>query len=182
MLKPLVSPELKRQSYVELLGAFLGYFEALEPALRSPLMSFAEHEDAYRYLPRSALLQDDLIDLDAFEVLERARLTPARTLPNISTADRVLGSLYVLEGATQGGRIIAPRLARALKLTDFFGARYFNLFAWQQWQAFRDLVNSRESRYDPEGVAEGARDTFITLAAHLSDHLDNSTEVKNAGH
>lgn len=173
LLSPLISSQLDRHAYTQVLGAMLGYFHAFEPALCAAAAALCmEHDGSYRYLPRVERLKRDLIDLDAGEAMTRTRLGgPLLPVPGLESPDHVLGTLYVLEGATQGGRVIAPRVNRALGLDASRGARYFHLYAERQWQAFRALVSSRESRYDPERAASGARDTFNALGAHLDAWL-----------
>nr|WP_290652037.1 biliverdin-producing heme oxygenase [Aquisalimonas sp.] len=168
LLAPLTSARLDRAAYVRVLGAFFGFFRTLEPRLcRLMLPLITGEEGGYRYLPRTGELRQDLLDLNASDILEDA--CPARALasPRLETLDHVLGTLYVLEGATQGGRIIAPRVCRALGLDAVQGVRYFHAYTHGQWAAFRALMSARELQHDPEGVVDGARDTFAAVGAHL---------------
>jgi len=167
-LAPLTGDGLDRAGYVQALRAFLGFFCALEPVLQARGLPFAAgHEGSYRYLSRALPLKQDLLDLDAADAVEKAHLDHRLPIPCLETPDHVLGTLYVLEGATQGGHIIAPHVSRTLGLHALFGARYFHLYTHQQWQLFRALVVSRESQHDCACVADGARSTFTALMAHL---------------
>lgn len=173
MLTPLTTAKLDLQAYARVLGAFHGYFADLEPALRALVTPLIEEcGTTYRYLPRTDLLYRDLHDLGAGMSVERARPDCILPVPGLESADHVLGTLYVLEGATQGGRIIAPRVNRELGFDASRGAWYFHLYADRQLPSFRALVSSREARHDPERVANGARLAFVTLQAHLDAWLN----------
>lgn len=115
----------------------------------------------YRYTPRSPLLIQDLNDMG-----QRPEPIPALPpLPDLSTPWRVLGVLYVLEGATQGGRVIAPRLARSLGIDDRTGARYFTIHKradGDHWRGFTDILTGLDTPPLTELIA-GARQTFTTL-------------------
>jgi len=59
----------------------------------------------------------------------------------IADQDQALGMLYVMEGSTLGGQVIARSLSRSLGLTETHGAAYFHSYGsavvprWQETQA-----------------------------------------------
>lgn len=75
-----------------------------EPALRADLATLGECPDAYPPLPATGLFRGRIDGLAADD-------PPA-----------LLGTLYVLEGSTNGGRYIAPAVRRALGLAEHAGA------------------------------------------------------------
>ncbi|MEX0732255.1 MAG: biliverdin-producing heme oxygenase [Aquisalimonadaceae bacterium] len=173
LLQPLLEPALDQRHYAMVLAAFHGYYRALEPRLLTRLEDpFAGQDIHYHYLPRAGLLYLDLLDLKVAESGSAGHRLP---MPTLATPDHVLGTLYVLEGATQGGRVIAPRVSRALNLGPLHGARYFHLHLHEQWQHFRTLAERRQPNHDHERVAAGAIETFSTLRAHLDAWSTDST-------
>lgn len=185
VLAPLTGSNLCTETYARILSIFLGYYETVESALQCQLEPLlARHQGTYRYLPRTELIRADLRDLGRGNVGRTA--APGHNglpAPRIENAAQALGFLYVLEGATQGGRIIGPRVAARLGLTESHGARYFNLYARKQWQCFRALAQECEPLFAPEPVLKGAQQAFETLSLHLdtwmrpSDRNGNHAQV-----
>lgn len=164
LLQPLQSEALTRDDYIRVLAAFAGFYRALEPALTDAMDMLPIGRGSYRYLPRLALLQSDLDDLAAPQPGTIPLLSERPAWP---TQDALLGALYVLEGATQGGRVIAPRLAQVLKLGPDRGARYFHLYEQKQWRYFKAMLENCAGGADPLVVAASAVQTFTALHRHL---------------
>lgn len=169
VLQPLTSPALTGDDYRRVLTAFADFYRMLEPPLLDALSQLADTPDnAYGYQPRWLLLQDDLRDLCA-EIVTAPSVTLA--LPSIDDTGTLLGVLYVLEGATQGGRIIAPRLARTLGLDATCGARYFHLYEQGTWQDFKALLACYDGILDDKAVTHSAVQVFDALHQHLDYYL-----------
>lgn len=158
-LRRLIAPDQRRAEYVDLLASLHGYHHVLENALlgcRRKMPSFD-----YRWQLRYTTLAMDIADMG-----EACPDTPrSLELPPLASESHVIGVLYVLEGATQGGRVIAPLLESRFGFTAGHGARYFNLHRQASWPAFREWMSVRRCR--KQDAADAARRTFITLAAHL---------------
>lgn len=120
LLRPLMSPVLSLDQYALVIAAFTGFYESLEPRLRE--MSSRIDFPGYRYEPRLPLLLEDHAALPPCAVIAGA------AAPVCSRDDELVGVLYVLEGATQGGRVIAPSVQQRLALTESTGVRYFNFY------------------------------------------------------
>jgi heme oxygenase (biliverdin-IX-beta and delta-forming) len=171
LLRALLSPDLSRQAYVRVLGAFAAFYRDMEPRLMAaldPLTIQGDTSTPYRYRPRLSVLQQDLDDLDAQPAGVSA---PLPRLPPLQTPEALLGVLYVLEGATQGGRVIAPHLAQALNLGPAFGARYFHLYEAGQWPHLKRILET--SSGDGAVGAAAARAAACTFSA-LRDGLNRS--------
>lgn len=166
LVSGLLDPTLSPDRYVQLLRAFAAFYRRLEPRLGVALGPWlARFPSVYRYQPRLPLLQADLADLGGDSLPETGGATPVSL-----TTETVPGVLYVLEGATQGGRVIAPRLRRALGVSGHWGARYFNLHGQlDSWSHFREWILYLEPYLDENAILKGALTTFTGLHAHL-DH------------
>ena len=115
---------------------------------------------------RTPLLAQDL----AFFGLPH--LIPAeRPMPVLADADAALGSLYVMEGSTLGGQVIARHLERHLGLTDGNGYRYFQGYGprngpmWAAMRAKLALVPAESTAADRAVAA--AAETFSLLRQRL---------------
>lgn len=152
-----------RGDYAELLGRFLDLHAHLERRLASPPWRVRWTQlgiDIARYA-RSDLLVADLTRLDAAPSPRR----PER-LPPLRTFGEALGCLYVLEGSSLGGRVLAPAIRSTVgdvPVSFLIGQGRRHPEPWQAVRQALRLVDPREG--DP--VVLGARETFAAFGAHL---------------
>lgn len=162
-LAALLERDLSREHYGRLVAAFAGFYQPLEQAL-APVLGLLP-AGGYDFMPRTPLLLQDLQDLGAGAPL------PCRQPPSQPTGwEALLGTLYVLEGASQGGRVIAPRLAR-LGLDGDHGGRFFHLCRRRprDWPAFCELLQHQGHGARPGPVLSQACEVFDGLYRHLLD-------------
>jgi len=132
-----------REAYRDLLERFYGYYAPLEERLRpfSEMVAFA---------PKTPLLALDIEALGG----DPGALPVACRLPPTGSPHEALGVLYVLEGATLGGAVIA-RMSRGLDISRaFFGA-----YDSARWRAFKAFVD------DHGADSAAAVATFETMEA-----------------
>ncbi len=162
LLSPLLSPDLSLADYTRVLGCFLDFYRALEQNLNACLP--LPCASGYDYIRRAPLLQEDL---RALGVKRSAQRRNGLSLPALDSPGRVLGVLYVTEGATQGGRLIGPAVSRALTVTPERGARFFYLFQQGFWPRFRAVLGQVADHDEMASAEAGALETFESLRAHL---------------
>ncbi len=193
LLAGLARGAFDRADCIAVLLAFRRVYLALEPRLLTVVPGWAG-SSGYHYEPRLPLLERDLMDLGVGSsglegavlegtvlegtVLEGAVRWPAADqLARFLSPESLPGTLYVLEGATQGGRILATRVAERLALEPERGTGYFRLYRQRHWFTFRALLeqldNSPSCRF--ERAAAAARGVFILFhrsmdAAATRDH------------
>lgn len=151
----------RRAAYRRLLAAFYGWLEPWEAALGADLPArFLPFFETRRKCPA---LRADLAWLGAPVDAGTPR---ARALPAMHSLAGLLGSMYVIEGSTLGGQIIAPRIAERLGLGSADGIRYFSGYGeatGAMWQAFRRRL-TEELSTDVHGEAcRAACETFSSL-------------------
>lgn len=169
-MRSLLAPGVGIQTYGAVLQGFYYYYTALEAKLLPRLdeLLVTLHRSEYHYVPRSPLLRRDLADLRIYpQQPDESEVLP---LPAIDSPGATLGVLYVLEGSTQGGRVIAPHLAKTLGLKSNFGGRFFSLHAADNrgWLGFLQLLSTLSEEpliHEPAVIA--ARDTFASLHPYL---------------
>ena len=140
------------RAYGALLADFRSVYAPIEAALdRAPATLDAVPDWAQRR--KTPWLDQDL------DALAR-RPHPEVAVPDINTAEHVVGVLYVLEGATLGGALLVRDLQHLPhRFFASYGAR-----RGAMWRSFRSSVDALESRgADPAAVVQAARDTFATL-------------------
>ena len=155
-----------RQDYVGLLRRFYDFHSAVEARWASPAwagswVGVGIELDQHR---RAHLLAADLVELG--ELTPKAR---AVRMPALATWGQGLGSLYVLEGSSLGGRILGPAVRAVLGPvpTGFFDS------AGRQhpspWRAVsRALVLFEDGGGDGGEALQGARDTFVAFGEHVA--------------
>ncbi len=156
--------------YRRVLQAFYGFYEPLEQQLArvaraSPPLGFPLAE-------RSVLLARDLVELGtpSHDISELPR---CGNLPALSRCEHLAGCLYVIEGASLGGQIIARALARNLGVTKggggafFFGDGERTAGRWKRVLRWLDEVASSGAFTDD--VVSSACETFRALARWTKD-------------
>jgi len=164
---PLLDPEMSRLTYIHLLQLFWGYYSPLEERLRS--QSF---EGRYPWSDREKTprLISDLRALGA----TTNGLARCENLPCLDSPAEILGCLYVIEGASLGGQIIAKHLHANLGLTPETGASFFSGYGVNTgpyWLAFRTFLSEFSASLEQDDqIVVSANATFQTLADWLSQN------------
>ena len=163
-----------RADYQDWLGRFLGLYDPLEVLLAE----FSEWDSlGLSMLSRdhSCCLVDDLVVLGMNpRGLPRA---PPALLPDLPSFAHALGALYVIEGATLGGRLILrdlePRIGASIAgATRFFGGRGEALGPmWQGFRAALDKFSLKQPRLCAD-VVVGAERTFQAMLVWFEPFCD----------
>lgn len=146
--------------FLRTLRGFHGFHAAWEPAVAAAPST----REIFAGRSRLAHLRRDLLALgEAEETLDRLpRCEAAAALA--SDAGAALGSLYVMEGSTLGGQLLARAVAGA-PWAPAGGLTYFSPYGSEtgrMWRTFQAVLNATpELRQD--AVVQGAEDTFDTL-------------------
>ena len=138
-----------------------GFVQPYEAALRRHAADFGpgwQLEQRYR----AHLILEDLARLG---YLAEPPVCPA--MPPLETRAQLLGAMYVLEGSTLGGQVIARKLAAA----DIAGRRFFAGRAERTgplWKQFGQLLTEAAASEDADAIVASAILTFQTLAKWLT--------------
>ncbi len=118
----------------------------------------------------SPRLEKDLLALGLSEADIQA-LPLCDRLPDVSTFERTLGCMYVLEGSMLGGQMITRKLQTYLPLEPERNLHYFNGYGGDtrpRWQQFGALLTEQVSAEDAERqTLEAAIDTFVKIGTWL---------------
>jgi heme oxygenase len=178
----LAAGRLDRAGYRDLLARLLGFHEPMEAALAACLGDAAFGLDL-RAMRRAGLLRDDLRTLG----LARPTAIPGTPPPAFPSPPAAMGALYVTEGATLGGRLLANGLDDLLGPDAIAGRRFLLAGTDKARPAWREV----RAAIDRCGVApgalaamiEGATATFTTFGAWFSTMPDISVRPRlAAGH
>jgi heme oxygenase len=154
---------VSRAGYAETLSVFYGIYAVLEPALWQavPWTLLGLDAEQRRKLP---LLLEDLAALG----IDYRSLPLCSEIPDVSSVERALGALYVLEGSTLGGKLIRRELQRGLGLES----RFFSSYGASVGSMWRDFTCALERFADEHGGLDetiaAANDTFLLFEREVS--------------
>ena len=163
---PLARHELTREAYRRILSAFLGFYVPTEAELLRMARQSGEVDLLVR--EKAPRLRQDLRALGTSES-ELAEIPTCPEVPSVEGFDRFLGCLYVLEGATLGGQIIARHLHKHLAIDASSGGSFFHAHGAETgavWRAFVARLEREEPPFD--GAVAAAVETFECLERWLA--------------
>jgi heme oxygenase len=156
----LLRRELRLGEYKRLLERFYGFYVVWEPQIQVGLAQLPGLElDRRKKVP---LLRDDLTYLGD-NLARLSGLPRCTSFPDLSSRGRLLGSLYVIEGSTLGGRILAHHFETTLRLHAGAGASFFASYQDQlgfMWNRFRSVLIDNTDSENQQDILGGARQTF----------------------
>ena len=143
------------------LAKMYGFVQPYETVLRRHAAGFG-HEWQLEQRYRAHFILEDLA---ALGYLAEPAACPA--LPPLETRAQLLGAMYVLEGSTLGGQVIARQLGAAgIDGRSFFANRAER--TGPLWKQFTQLLETAAAPEDSDAVVDSAILTFQTLAAWLT--------------
>lgn len=164
---PLITNNLTHNQYVLALKAFKSFYRSLESSLENislPYVYSSRHDSIKKdleYLGSSSHPYDDGLNLGHF-----------------SDKNYALGVLYVVEGSSLGGQMIAKNVKKVLGYSKESGASFFSgdkKKTAQNWKAFLMIL---EKHCDDHGkCVQGALQTFEALEMLLWSVYDKSHNI-----
>ncbi len=151
-----------RGEYVDLLDRFFQLHAPLEQRLASSVWGqrWTEHGIDLERHARAHLLADDLFRLDAVPSSRPV------FLPQLRTFGEALGCLYVLEGSSLGGQVLAPAIRSAVGDVPVSFLAGEGREHPKPWRAVGEALRRFDAR-QADSVVLGARGTFAAFGAHL---------------
>lgn len=150
-----------REAYRDLLIRFYGFHRAWEDeaAEMAPDRAFFQSRCKTQLLARDlealGLKSDDII-----------RLPQCRPLMPLPAPEAVLGSMYVVEGSTLGGAVIARQVEKRLGFTGETGCAYFRSYGRDvavMWKSLGAMLLESSSPEADDVIVESARKTFAVM-------------------
>lgn len=170
-------------------------------AMVAPMLSERDHyrlllaglRDAYGVIERELTRHAAQLARVAYDLAHRTKLcwldqdltalsgsTPRapQTSFTLFNASAAFGAVYVVEGATLGGQVIARQVIPALAISPENGCRFFTGYGadtGERWRETRDAIAAHlASAAAPDAAAEivaGARMTFSLISAALHGRI-----------
>ena len=164
----LAAGTIEMAPYKMLLARLYGFHVPLETALvqASSALGLEVEMDCRR---RVHLLRDDLHSLQSTAAQIEA-LPRIAALPSLTTCGRIVGTLYVREGATLGGKILARQLDGLLG-AGLHGRLFLTGDPGEHglWQRCCSLVEKVATDGNLDDMIQAAVETFSALEAWLDE-------------
>ena len=145
----LIGPMLRLPQFIRLLGRFHALHRVVEPTLAALL-----EPSLLAGRGKLAALEHDLrvCGADPIDVVTLA----GPNLPPLINRAAALGALYVIEGSTLGGRVIARHLRQAHVIpTDAF--RYLEIYDGHAGEMWRNVCRALDTVCDPDDANHSVR-------------------------
>ncbi len=175
LLAPLLQPDLTVVQYGNALAALHGIQQRAEEGI---LAFLDQHPGLFDYQSR---LKVWALDSD-LAALGRSPMGIAKKFPVPRTIGALVGVLYVIEGSTQGGLMIA-RLLQALPIAPLPTA-YFRVYrdtSAQKWEDFLQFADRHRDTEEIELAAATATSAFDAIHNHMEACLQQLEAVGATG-
>lgn len=173
----LMASDLSLQDYSDILKKLYRLYAALEPVLLEAELRLGSH---ISWQTKSGWLKNDLQKLQAQHVNQHHEVfgEPGISIKTINSSAQVAGCLYVLEGATLGGQMIAKRLRTTLGDEVKGALTFFDAYGsctQEKWGGNCQLINA-ELTDDHKSLvacayAQHVFELFIAVMCHADDSV-----------
>jgi heme oxygenase len=164
---PLLKPNLKLAEYRSHLIKMLGFYSPLEASLAQYSLAFGDALGiAQRF--KTEWIHADLIAL-AEPAEHIANAPKCSNIPQITSAPKCVGVLYVIEGSTLGAQVIRRSLIEHLDL-DETKLHFYTGYGSEtrsMWHSFRLQAQNLVGESEYKESAESAREIFRLLLEWL---------------
>ncbi|RYZ69927.1 MAG: biliverdin-producing heme oxygenase [Proteobacteria bacterium] len=158
----LMSESLTHERYEKTLLAMAAFYRGLEKQLS--LLPGRVYEGR----SKAAWFEQDYQALK----LDPSKEKPCPVVPHLNSEAEKLGAMYVVEGATLGGRFVSKHLSERLGLSGDSGASFFSAYREKTGERWKEFVAHLESTPgSADLVVSGAHQTFSALEKWLSQEL-----------
>jgi len=153
------------EDYILFLNWLYGYYHPLEELLRPWITPDRMPDGEKRSHAGNILLdiQESGITVPPVEM--------EQDLPRIGSFAAALGALYVVEGSTLGGRIIATMLTRQLGSTSsLFFYNSYGKETENMWLTFKSYLDSPHTAEEKKEILSAAGETFLTFKNRIGKY------------
>jgi heme oxygenase len=155
-----------KEDYVSLLQMFYSYFGGLEQQINDYVGE--QNLPDYNQRRKTKAIAADIVALGGVV----PALADSEELPQIDNLLKAFGALYVIEGSTLGGKIIAGMMRQHFTFEGNEGLSFFSGYGDDtnaKWNAFKMELNAiAKTPAEEAEITEGANQTFEKFGGHIS--------------
>lgn len=158
VLLPRLTAIKSLEDYISILKMFYGFFHPMEQRVQAFITSSVLADVVSRRT--SLLILDDL----KFLQTTHTDLPQCRDLPDIENVTAAFGAMYVLEGSTLGGKMIARMLAKnSAYQVPQEALHFFNGYKENTGVMWTNFLTELNKQPDTEAIISAANGTFFHL-------------------
>lgn len=172
MLCQLMSSDLSLKQYCDVLSAMYVWFTEAEKLSSHYFSSFNELQFIQ---DKANLIKQDLQQLNMCDVETLLTRFDRPCLKEIDNLYKALGLLYVLEGSTLGGSVIAPHVSKHFQRKDL--TKFYQCYGNKKRENFMQTLNFIDAQVRCDNkfdVILGAKEAFANLQSWLDKFSLNS--------
>jgi heme oxygenase len=166
--------------YAKLLERFYGFFVPLENKMIKSAGNWRDFGFNIKTRLKAHLIERDLKTL-GYSHRQISDLPLCSSLPDLSSSERALGCLYVLEGTTLGGQVLARHFQKVLGISPKTGGAYFSGYGHQtgpMWNSFINFLDQRATQISKfSETIECACETFRCLETWFLKKDKDATQI-----
>lgn len=167
---PFAGEDFSLPEYQCLIVNFYNFYEKFEPQIERALKRYQIDFDYSRRLKTPKLA----LDLQNLETPLSSNFDSVENEPAIfNSREKVFGALYVVEGSTLGGQVIARILKRKFNFDESNGAAFFGGYGAEtgaMWNAFRAAITEfAETSDNHEDIIVAATETFQRISKAVGE-------------
>ena len=170
LLAPLVKPGLSLEHYQYVLLAMHWIHVPLLESLVAGLDEFIP-DSHFRPSNRPNWLAEDFDWFEMNETMASESFTE-HFQPRFTSAESLVGALYVIEGSTLGGQVITRQLAESIEVYPGKGASFFHGHGANTQLHWSDFW-----RFASEVCTKGSMDEVCTSAVRMFGDLENALNI-----
>jgi len=157
---PILTNKINLENFKNVLKVFYGFYKPLE----EKIYNLQELEDLGLKIEKRKKIPLLLKDMENFNILEYEinKIELCYDFPNFDTIENILGSLYVIEGATLGGQIVANKLQEIFNKEIYFFNSYRENIK-EMWKEFCNVLNEfgNKNPDKEEIIIESSENTYF---------------------
>ncbi|KXK03409.1 MAG: heme oxygenase [Acidobacteria bacterium OLB17] len=161
-------------AYKRLVGGFWSFYAAYEPLIPIEELRAAGFDYAERVkLP--------LLERDARALGLELEACNAQ-MPDLGSAAKAFGSLYVIEGSTLGGQVISRHLKETLAITPENGGEFYAGYGKEtgpMWKAFGESITAfADGKSLDDEIVDSAKATFAVITEWVGRKTSAAATIK----
>ena len=160
--------EMTVEEYRRVLEGFYGFYAPWETEVAGQVNGLLPRFNEERR--KTPMLKRDLQFLGS----DLNSIPRCLTLPDTASLLNILGSFYVLEGATLGGQLLSRHFFKQFALSPAQGCCFFSSYGEQvghRWQAFCNRLAAYSKPESDCRIVGAAKETFRVLSSWLDERV-----------
>lgn len=166
ILRPRLTSISTVNDYADILKMFYGFFQPLENSVQQRISSNDLPDIKERR--KAAVILHDLKQLSQ----STTNISLCSSLPFIANRAQAFGALYVMEGSTLGGKMIAKMLLKNAVVPKE-ALNFFTCYKEETGRKWKGFLHALNQQQEVDEIIQTANDTFLHLKKWMEQRLSS---------